>query len=361
MADHNAQSGISGELRAGALNQSQRNGVMPVSTIGALGILSLGASFLIADPVFSMSMRGFGAVLAFFSAVFIGYTWIVKRRRSIATNALLALVDNDDTPSFLTNFDGQISFKNAAATDRFNDRGAQSLGTVFSDLFANPGAVLFRLQSKAQALGSAREDIVTRKGHVRLSVNAVDDDTYLWRLEDLSDRGGAARAADALSLPMLTAGPSGTVLYMNEAFRRLLGGRAKNLSGVFTNLPVMSGQVHNIMTENGTIESLTAVVPGHGGRSEIYLLPGENISNTATKATDWDAIEELPIPLLKVSPAGEILASNHEARALLEHQMGPTSRMSDVFSGLGRPLSDWVGEALDGRGDPAPATSRSCA
>lgn len=148
---------------------------------------------------------------------------------------------------------------------------------------------------------------------------------------------------------------------MNEAFRRLLGGRAKNLSGVFTNLPVMSGQVHNIMTENGTIESLTAVVPGHGGRSEIYLLPGENISNTATKATDWDAIEELPIPLLKVSPAGEILASNHEARALLEHQMGPTSRMSDVFSGLGRPLSDWVGEALDGRGDPAPATSRSCA
>jgi two-component system cell cycle sensor histidine kinase/response regulator CckA len=42
-------------------------------------------------------------------------------------------------------------------------------------------------------------------------------------LEDLSDRGGGARAADALSLPMLTAGPTGTVLYMNEAFRRLLG------------------------------------------------------------------------------------------------------------------------------------------
>ena len=126
-------------------------------------------------------------------------------------------------PVFLADFEGRISFRNEAGTERFRDRAVEPLGRAFTELFANPGAVLYRLQSKAQALGSAREDIVTRKGHVRLSVNAGDDATYLWRLEDLSDRGGGARAADALSLPMLTAGPTGTVLYMNEAFRRLLG------------------------------------------------------------------------------------------------------------------------------------------
>ena len=99
-----------------------------------------------------------------------------------------------------------MTFRNETANDKFRDRGSDALGRIFADLFANPAAVLFRLQSKAQALGSAREDIVTRKGHIRLAVNAVEADMYLWRLEDLSDRGGGARAADALSLPMLTAG-----------------------------------------------------------------------------------------------------------------------------------------------------------
>ena len=182
---------------------------------------------------------------------------------------------------------------------------------------------------------------------MRLSVNSVDDDTYLWRLEDLSDRGGGARAADALSLPMLTAGPTGTVLYMNEAFRRLLGGRAKNLSGVFTDLPIVSGQVHKVITESGDIDSLVAEVPGHGGRSEIYLLPGESMQENAFHPTDWDAIEELPVPLLKISTSGEIVASNHEAHVLLDNKIPAKTRMSDLMTGLGRPLTDWLAETVE--------------
>ncbi|MFB1025898.1 MAG: PAS domain-containing protein, partial [Octadecabacter sp.] len=156
-------------------------------------------------------------------------------------------------------------------------------------------------------MGSAREDIVTRKGHVRLSVNAIDDAVFLWRLEDLSDRGGGARAADALSLPMLTAGPTGTILYMNEAFRRLLGGRAKNLGGVFSDLPIVSGQIHKVLCEAGEVDSLVAEVPSHGGRREIYLLPGDSLSEEAVSGAEWDAIEELPVPLLKVAISGGIM------------------------------------------------------
>ena len=225
----------------------------------------------------------------------------------------------------------------------------ETLGRAFTELFANPRAVLYRLQSKAQALGSAREDIVTRKGHVRLSVNAVDDATYLWRLEDLSDRGGGARAADALSLPMLTAGPTGTVLYMNEAFRRLLGGRAKNLNGVFAELPIVSGHVHKVMCEAGEIDSLVAEVPSHGGRREIYLLPGDSLTEGTAAAMEWNAIEELPVPLLKIAITGEILASNHEARTLLNNKIADGTRMSDLLKGLGRPLVDWLAETVSGK------------
>jgi len=57
---------------------------------------------------------------------------------------------------------------------------------------------------------------------------------------------------------------------------------------------------------------------------------------------------------LKVGPKGEILASNHEARALLQHNISDETRMSDMLQGLGRPLSDWVTESLEGKGNPAP-------
>lgn len=326
----------------------------PVTVAALPGILAIGGSFFTPDPSIGFGLLVFGAALVFFAILVVGYKILLARRRTIATNALIALVESDASPCFLTNFEGHISFKNDAATDRFRDRSVETLGLAFTELFANPGAVLFRLQSKAQALGNAREDIVTRKGHVRLSVNAVDGTTFLWRLEDLSDRGGGARAADALSLPMLTAGPTGTVLYMNEAFRRLLGGRVKNLESVFADLPIVSGHTHRVMCEGGEIVSLVAEVPSHGGRREIYLLPGESLSEGRIAATNWDAIEELPVPLLKVAVSGEILASNHEARLLLDHPIGAGTRMSDLLKGLGRPLVDWLAETSEGKGLSAP-------
>lgn len=327
---------------------------VPIWLLGVLGSGAVAVTFFVTDEMMRISALAFGAAILLFAVMLALYNLIQKQKHTHATQALIALVDNDASPCFLTNVEGQISFRNEAATERFTDRAVETLGRAFSELFANPGAVLFRLQSKAQALGAAREDIVTRKGHVRLSVNAVDDATFLWRLEDLSDRGGGARAADALSLPMLTAGPTGTVLYMNEAFRRLLGGRAKNLSGVFSDLPIVSGQVHKVLCEAGEVESLVAEVPSHGGRREIYLLPGDSLIEGTAAATNWDAIEELPVPLLKIAITGEILSSNHEARVLLENRIPVGTRMSDLLKGLGRPLVDWLKETTEGKGVSAP-------
>jgi len=327
---------------------------LPASLIGTIGLFSLVASVLVTDQFVQLGLFAFGAVVVLFGLMVAVHKWIQLRKTSHTTKALISLIDNDVSPCFFADMEGYVSFKNEAAIDRFRDRSGETLALLLSDLFANPNAVLFRLQSKAQALGCAREDIVTRKGHVRLSVNAVDDQKFLWRLEDLSDRGGGTRAADALSLPMLTAGPTGTVLYMNEAFRRLLGGRAKNLSGVFSDLPIVSGHIHNVLCETGPVESLVAEVPSHGGRREIYLLPGDSIADGTATGADWDAIEELPVPLLKVAISGEILSSNHEARVLLDSKIPHGSRISDVLKGLGRPLVDWLVETADGKGAAAP-------
>ncbi len=327
---------------------------LPIIAIAAPGAIALTSTFFIAQPNARLALLAFGAAMVVFAMLVAMLNYMQARKSAYATKALVSLVKNDASPCFFSDMEGQVYFKNQAASDRFPDRVSETMGRLFADLFANPSAVLFRLQSKAQALGSAREDIVTRKGHVRLSVNAVDNAQFLWRLEDLSDRGGGARAADALSLPMLTAGPTGTVLYMNEAFRRLLGGRAKNLQGVFADLPIASGQVHKVLCESGQIDSLVAEVPSHGGRREIYLLPGDSLSDGPAVTADWDAIEELPVPLLKVATGGEIIAANHEARVLLDNRIPPGSRISDLLKGLGRPMVDWVADAIEGKGNATP-------
>lgn len=61
--------------------------------------------------------------------------------------------------------------------------------------------------------------VATRRGHVRSVATGLGAGTFLWRVEDLSERQGTGHAADALGLPMLTESPSGTILYMNEACR----------------------------------------------------------------------------------------------------------------------------------------------
>ncbi|MBU2993381.1 response regulator [Octadecabacter sp. B2R22] len=319
-----------------------------------LGASAILGTAVVVDVQIRLGLLAFGsAVLLFALALLIGGA-IKARQQAAARKSVISLVEHDPSPSFLTNSDGIILSRNDRAAARFRDLNVESLGRVFAEMFANPSAVMFRIQNKAQALGSAREDIVTRKGHVRLSVNAVDDTSFLWRLEDLSDRMGVGRSADALSLPMLTAGPSGTVLYMNEAFRRLLGGRAKNLEGVFSDLPIVSGQVHHVRCESGLSESLVAEVPSHGGRSEIYLLPSDTIGEGAAILTEWDAIEELPVPLLKIGLDGGVLSSNREARMLLDHKIGAGTRFNDLVEGLGRPLNDWITETYQSKIPSAP-------
>ena len=67
-------------------------------------------------------------------------------------------------------------------------------------------------------------------------------------------------------------------------------------------------------------------------------------------AAEWDAIEDLPVPLLKIDSNGSVLASNREARSLLAIYSTQGQRVGDILDGIGRPISDWVREAVEGRG-----------
>ena len=325
-----------------------------IPSVLVLALTALAGALIVPEPRVMLGLSLFSGILSAVAAVLIVLRLRKNSQHAVLIATVSGFVENDIWPSFVTDGDGHVVYRNTAAAEKFREKHFESLAGAFADLFASPGAVLFRLQGRARTQGVAREEVVTRRGHVRLSVHRISPMAFLWRVEDLADRLGTGRNADTLSLPMLTAGPSGTILYMNEAFRKLAGGRVRTLDRVFRQLPLISGQVHQVDGATGTVDCLVAEVSGTGGRREIYLLPSEAAGPTGLAPVGWDAIEDLPVPLLKVAPTGEVLSSNREARALLPMPVGAGARLSDLLEGLGRPVIDWLTETAEGRGSPTP-------
>ncbi|QYK43678.1 MAG: response regulator [Paracoccaceae bacterium] len=264
----------------------------------------------------------------------------------LAEARLGTLVGQDATPCFTTNDIGQIGFQNQAARDRFRADGGATLVATLGDHFASPASVLFRLQSRASNLGSAREDVVTRRGHMRLSVHRIAPRRFLWRIEEFTERGASGRGAETLSLPMLVANKAGVVLFSNESMRRLLGQRPKRLDRVFLTPVLHPGEEVQVAGVDGPVRAFLAEIEGPGERREIYLLPVADRPEDTRVLTDF---ENVPVALARFRPDGELLAANRAAREILGLEPGAQARFQELFEGLGRSLSDWLDDVVSER------------
>ncbi len=284
--------------------------------------------------------------------------WCVMRsaggtRASGAQSVLHNVIEHDPALALLTDADGVVLDLNAAASLRLAIEVGDGIGDGFSAVFANPESVLFSLFGKARENGGGAEDVITRSGRFRISVTSIDQARYLWRIEgDAAVERQPNTAAAAPQMPMMAVGNSGAVLFVNEACRELLGGRPKSCSEVFGDAPLRSGVQRTLTTENGPIQIVLAVIDSVAGRKEVFLIPAQDSSDSGPRELNagWNAIEDLPVPLLKISSAGTILASNREARTLLDLKAMDGKRLADVLDGLGRPICDWIKEAVEGRG-----------
>ncbi|MGR3463198.1 ATP-binding response regulator [Limimaricola sp.] len=327
-------------------------GAAQLTAILGAATAALAAAALTPDGYASLALLLVGCTLGCVAVMFGLRRLRRARHRREMIRLCSRILRRDAVPGFLGDSDGAIIDCNPAASQRFGAR-CDNLSTALSQHFATPATALTRLRQRAVQEGSAQDMVATRRGHLRITVSGLGAGTFLWRIEDLSERPGTGRAADALGLPMLTAGPSGTVLYMNEACRTLTGGRARQLAAIFKDLPLRPGQVQQVQGDTGPVEALVAEIPASGGRREIYLLPPEGLPRAAASES-WREIEALPVPLLRLDRRGAILGSNRAARALLPGAVEEGSRLSDLLEGLGRPVSDWLAEAAEGRAVPGP-------
>lgn len=100
--------------------------------------------------------------------------------------------------------EGEVSSSNLVARTIFGVAEGKTLPSVLRHTFANSGGILFWLKDSAKNNGAAREDIITRKGHVRLTVHQIGTDALLCWLKDLPE--AKAERSEGPALPMMIAG-----------------------------------------------------------------------------------------------------------------------------------------------------------
>lgn len=312
----------------------------------AVTVGCLAGAMLAGDARARLTFLVAGAAFSGLVVVLRGIVMVANRHDRLLDRRLSGIVGDDAAPCFTTDAVGEIGYRNAAASARFPAADGQTLAAALGDHFANPGAVCFRLQSRAGIHGAAREDVVTRRGHMRLSVHQIAPERFLWRIEEFSERAASGRGAETLSLPMIVANKQGVVLFSNEATRRLVGARPKRLDRLFASPTLRSGEEVEVATADGPVRAILAEVPGPGERREIYLLPVAARAGAAEMSVDF---ENVPVALMTFRPDGALQAANRTARDLVGLSLDESVSLADLFEGPGRPLRDWLDDVVSER------------
>ncbi len=326
-----------------------RGGLFAAVALALAGLIlsALGFGFVAPDPV--LASAGLALALLPLAVRVAGLA-----RPGLSDARLRHLIAGDPVPGLVTDRQGRVLFSNAradalvpATTDGTPRAPAAILPALVQAHFASPHAVVMRLTARAAADGSAREDVTTRDGTLRLTVHRLRLGRYLWRIDSFTAMGSTQRGAESLSLPMLTVNRQGVVLFANDAMRRLLGERPRRLDRLFKGPPAKHGEVASINAAAGPVRARLAEVAGPGERREIYLLPVEEAA-----APDGGMLFDcLPVALMRFDAAGVLIAANRAARdlAALPDTAILTRRIADLFDGPGRPMHDWLQDVLHDR------------
>jgi len=270
---------------------------------------------------------------------------VLRRANDRFATQMGAMIKKDSAPCFVADASGAIQTWNAEAQNRFSDTMSATLSTTLRGVFANPSAVLYRLQSRTSRQGGVRDDIVTRRGYVRIAVHPVDKNNFLWRIEELPDRTQPGRSAENLPVAMATVGRTGAILFMNDVARVLVGGRAKTLATLFETLPVRPGELNALKTEDGLRDVMVIERDAATGRRELFLFPAGSGDNNGRNMD----FESLPVPLMKIAVSGRIQAANRLAVSLMGGCPEKDSELGDMMQGLGRPIADWLRDTAAGK------------
>lgn len=107
--------------------------------------------------------------------------------------------------------------------------------------------------------------------------------------------------------------------------------------------------LHDVISRHpsdGWVRSKTVEVAQEQQRESAII--AELIKNVRKQNLDLgSALADLPVPILRLSTSGEIQEYNEAARVLIGNELRKDVHMTHLMEGLGRPINDWMKDALE--------------
>ncbi|NVO55299.1 response regulator [Rhodobacteraceae bacterium B1Z28] len=311
---------------------------LPVWRLGSLIILASVLGIAPATGVLPPDWSA-GLIVAGVSFLVVALGVIVKgvtaqRSARQATAIMAAFAEQDLFPCLIANAQGNVLVANSSAQQRLQAEPGMNLVRCLRSAFANPSAILLRLQSRAQTQGRAHEDIVTQGNTIPVSVFELGAEVFCWRFHlDEQEPWGE------LALPVLTAGRNGVLLRLNSAVEHLLGYRPGSVDQVFLEGLPEKGEIGQMKTQDGAVSVAVSELSRSGVGRTLALVPLKEKPEDSVGT----AFADLPVPIMCLSPDGTILEANRLADKLLgDHRLRDTN-VSQIMQGLGHPILDWLG------------------
>lgn len=345
-----------------------------LAVLALISVSALGVSVLFRGWAFAPVMMAAATTLGLIAlAGGVAVAFDRRRRLSLAETLILAAARDPDA-ILLTDGKGRSLAANPAAGDTVALPSPAALLLRWS---AEPARVTATLLAEALARGQSRREFSRPDAGLRLAVHRTDaggPGLLVWRFSANSD--GGARTTDMLGLPLLTLGPQDAPLAANAAYLAQFGAPGPSRpSGAAGAGAVLDADLEAALTplRNG-VNPAPVVLPGPGGvqtrlafastardgQRDILFLPGwmAGAGERALPSQRHD-FEDIPVALMHLDGDGRIIDTNRPARSLLGLAPGESRYFWEVVEGLGRPVSDWLDDAREGRALNRPEVLRA--
>ncbi|QTN35698.1 hypothetical protein [Cognatishimia activa] len=187
----------------------------------SLALIAALSSFFVEVLVLKVFAVSVAAGLLALPVVLWGYARLMRNTAKGLAQRMQSVIGKDSEKKFLVSSDGEVFYRNDAARD--DGLIESNLIKVLSVFIVDAQDTLSRLHDAARLKQHATETLVTRKGMTDLCVTHIEKDLFLWEVTGRSDATPAV--PEDHSVPLITVGRNGSILFMNAAARSLFGDR----------------------------------------------------------------------------------------------------------------------------------------
>lgn len=254
---------------------------------------------------------------------------------------LTSLYEFDLLPTLICEDDGNVVWQNQKAMllPIAAQGNKTSITNVLAEYLPNAPVSVRRLTEQVSQNDTYSEQFVGLEGPVELFIQKFGK-FRIWRIASRSTSKHQNRHDTA----MLTVGRNGTILFMSQSAKTLIGMRQKSTQKLFPSGPPISGLVQDLQTEMGKLKVRVDIQPLTADRSHIFLTP-----DIDAERRDVFALKDLPIPMLLLKLDGKIDQANTAALTLLGYSKLDGLCLTDVFDSNGVLIGEWVEKATIAR------------